>query len=127
MLKNGSASLPCSVKYVAATGYAAHLVDSYFMPMSQRVYGDAALPDAERHAADIARRILRQRLDVVNASDIRRCWKLPGLRTVEKVKAALQTLEEAGWLWAAPSREGGQPGRQKTNFTVNPKVYGSLK
>jgi hypothetical protein len=79
---------------VAATGYAAHLADEYFIPMARRVYGDAALPEPERHAASIARRILRERPAVVNASHIRRVWKLPGLRAAGKVNAAMKALEE---------------------------------
>ncbi len=45
-----------------ATGYAAHLIDEYFKPMALRVYGHAALPAAEHHAAGIARRIIKNTL-----------------------------------------------------------------
>jgi hypothetical protein len=122
----GNGSEPETVG-AAATGYAAHLADVYFIPMARRVYGDAALPEPERHAAAIARRILRERPDVVNASHIRRVWKLPGLRAAGKVNAAIKALEEAVWLLPAPSREGTKPGRQKADYQVNAQVYETAK
>ena len=112
---------------VAATGYAAYLADEYFIPMARRVYGDAALPEPERHAAAIARRILRERPHVVNASHIRRVWKLPGLRATAKVNTAIKTLEEAGWLLPAPSRQGEKPGRRKADYLVNTQLYEMAK
>ena len=95
--------------------------------MARRVYGDAALPEPERHAAAIARRILRERPHVVNASHIRRVWKLPGLRATAKVNTAIKTLEEAGWLLPAPSREGEKPGRRKADYLVNTQLYEMAK
>lgn len=37
----------------------AHLVDDYLMPMAERVYGDAAVSEADRNAATLARWIVR--------------------------------------------------------------------
>jgi hypothetical protein len=97
-----------------ATGYAAHLVDEYFKPMALRVYGDAALPEAEHHAAGIARRIIKNKPTVVNAREIRRVWRIPGLATSAKINDALEVLLEADILRSAPSRLGETPGRNKS-------------
>ena len=106
-----------------AMGYAAHIVDEYFKPMALRVYGDAALPEAEHHAAAVARRIIKNKLAIVNAREIRRDWKIPGLTASKKVTAALDILVDANILRPAPSRLGETPGRNKSNFEVNPRLW----
>ncbi len=105
-----------------ATGYAAHLIDEYFKPMALRVYGDAALSEAEHHAAGIARRIIKDKLTVVNAREIRRVWRLPGLATSTKINDALEVLLDADILRPAPSRQGDTPGRNRSDFEVNPRM-----
>jgi len=103
-------------------GYAAHLVDAYFKPMSRRAFGDAALPEVDRHAASIARYIVRKKLTDINASTIRRNWKLPGLREARKVEAALKVLEETNSIRPTPSRAGTTPGRRTSDYEVNPQL-----
>jgi hypothetical protein len=105
-----------------ATGYAAHLIDEYFKPMALRVYGDAALPIAEHPAAGVARRIIKGKLTVVNAREIRRAWRIPGLATSTKINDALEVLLDADILRPAPSRQGGTPGRNRSDFEVNPRM-----
>ena len=105
-----------------ATGYAAHLIDEYFKPMAVRVYGDAALPEDEAHAIAIARRIRKERHRTINVRQIRRTWCLPGLKAPEKVMAAIRVLEEGGWTRPAPSRQGQTPGRQSSDYEVNPRI-----
>ena len=92
-----------------------------------RVYGDAALPDAERHAAAIIKRILRDGLTQVNGREIRRKWGLPGLRTADAVSTALKICEEAKCLRECRSREGSNPGRQRSDYEVNPNLIGRAK
>ena len=89
--------------------------------MATRVFGDAALPEADRLATTLARWILRERPKVVNARDLRRKARLPGLREAEKVKLALATLVEADWL--RPSLQTGERGRQREDYVVNPKLW----
>ena len=89
--------------------------------MALRVYGDAALPEAEHHAAGIARRIIKNKPTVVNARTIRRDWRLPGLSTSAKISAALEVLVEAEILRPAPSLLGVSPCRYKLDFEVNPR------
>ncbi|MEH6476220.1 MAG: YfjI family protein [Sneathiella sp.] len=103
-------------------GYAAHLVDEYFKPMAARVYGDAALPVNEKGAAMVARRIMRDKPVIVNAGDVRRYWKLPGLRHKDTVSAALSVLVECGWLSLIDNKH--PDGRSKHDYRVNPQAIG---
>lgn len=101
---------------------ALELADGYIKPMALRVYGDAALPPVERNAATLARYILKHRPNRVNAGDIRRHWRLPGLKTAEAVKDAMDWLVDADWLRPAPVRSGDTPGRQRSDFLINPAL-----
>lgn len=120
---DGVDALPAGVG-VRSAGYAAHLVDEYFKPMARRAYGDAALPEAERHAAAMARHIQHNGLVKFSTTDIRRTWKIPSLNKADKVVDPLVILEESGWIKAAPSRAGETPGRFRADYTVNPKIHG---
>ena len=104
---------------------AADLVDEYFLPMAERAYGDAALPMVERHAAMIAQRILKLHPEKINAREIMREWKIPGLREAKAIRAACDHLVEANWIVDAPSREGQSTGRTKSDFLVNPNLWRS--
>jgi Protein of unknown function (DUF3987) len=105
-----------------AIGHAADFIEQYLIPMAQRVCGDAGLPAAERHAAAIARQIKADRLRTINAGDIRRHWKLHGLREATSVMAALSVLEESNWIRKEPSRAGKSHGRHRSDYSVNPAV-----
>jgi Protein of unknown function (DUF3987) len=99
---------------------AAGLIDGYFKPMAERAYGDAAVPEPERHAAAIAKWIMRERPVSVNPRELRHKKGLPGLRETGQVKAALDVLIDAGWL------EGPAPGvghRGRNDYIVRPAVY----
>lgn len=98
----------------------ADLIADYILPMSSRVYGDAALPPVERDAATLARYIIRNKVKVVNARELRRTAKLPGLREADKTAAAIDAMVEANWLRPDPKREGGGPGRMTSDYIVNP-------
>ena len=115
--------LPPSRITIQAVHAAAALIEDYFKPMAERVFGDAALPEADRLAATLARWILKERPEVVNARDLRRKARLPGLRESEKVRLALGTLVEADWLRPAFQRSGGNAGRLREDYWVNPKLW----
>lgn len=117
-------NLPPSRIGRAAVLAAITLMEEYFKPMAERVFGDAALPEGDRLAAVLARWILKERPDVVNARDIRRKARLPGLKEPEKVKLALSVLVEADWLKPAPQRAGDNAGRQRDDYAINPKLWG---
>ena len=120
-----SLALPPSRISGDAINAAAGLVEDYLKPMAERVFGDAALPEGDRLAAVLARWILRERPTILNARDIRRKARLPGLRGTEKVRVALNVLVEADWLRPAFNRAGESSGRQREDYLVNSKIYES--
>jgi len=98
-------------------------VEGYALPMAERVYGDAALPAAERHAATLAKHINRKGLRTINTRDLMREERLPGLREAATVDPAIELLVEAAWLKPAPSRESDRAGRTKRDYVVNPAIW----
>lgn len=118
---DGASSPPVAVSRKAVAN-AIGLTLEYFRPMAARCYGDAVLPEVERNAAAIARRIVEDRLETVNAREIYREWRLPNLRKAKPVKDTLEFLYEANWLMPAGNRLGGTTGAKKDDYSVNPKV-----
>jgi hypothetical protein len=91
---------PATISKRAIVG-AIGLAQTYYLPMAERCYGDAALPDAERHAAAIGRWIIRTKPDLINARELRREHRadIPGLpNNSDAIKAALNVLVDAGWI-----------------------------
>lgn len=106
---------------------AATWVDDYAKPMAERVYGDAALPAVERHAATLAKYIRRQGFREINKRTLKQSphkSALPGLRDAAIMDAAVECLVDAGWLLPHHSRDGG-PGQPKLDYLVNPAVLGA--
>jgi putative DNA primase/helicase len=105
-----------------AVAAAAGLVSDYFIPMAVRSYGDAAVPEADRLAAVLARWLVQTRPTTINARDLRRSVRLPGLKEASKVNMALEVLTDADWLRPAPNRDGGNAGRPKGDYVINPLI-----
>lgn len=120
---DGDAAEPADVS-VASLVNALRLVDDFLKPHARRVFGDAALPAVEKDAAALARHIVKEGAQRINARDIQRNSTLPTLKTKEDVEAAVEALSDAGWLREAPSRRGDAPGRQRKDYLVNPAVHG---
>jgi hypothetical protein len=100
---------------------AASLMADYFLPMAERVYGDAAATDRERGAATLARWILKERPAELHVRHLLRHERLTGLRTAEQIRAAAEVLVDADWLRPpAPGNEFGQRGR--VAYAVNPRL-----
>jgi hypothetical protein len=100
------------------------LVEDFLKPHARRVFGDAALAPVEKDAAALARYIVKQGSQRINARDIQRNSALPTLKRRDDVEAATEALIEANWLREAPSRQGDTPGKQRKDFLVNPAVHG---
>jgi putative DNA primase/helicase len=100
-------------------------VEEYAKPMALRVFGDASLPLVERHAALIARYILKHKLRRINARHLYSKVKLPGLRDADPVNEALSYLVDADWLRPDPSRRGETKGRSRSDFIINPVLEAS--
>jgi len=97
---------------------AAALVSDYFMPVAERVFGDAGATEIERTAATLARWIFKQRPDQVHVRHLQREVRSPGLRSAEQIRKAAGALAEAEWL-RAPLRFGAN---SKVSYPVNPAL-----
>lgn len=100
---------------------AALLVGDYFMPMAERVYGDAAASRHDRNAATLARWIMRERPTEVHVRHLQRQVRLPGLRSAEDIHDAARVLIDADWL--SPPPKGAEPGRPRVAYSINPRLW----
>jgi hypothetical protein len=114
-------SLPPDSISKKAFAAAATLVSEYFMPMAERVFGDAAATEAERNAATLARWIVKERPHEVHVRRLLREVRLPGLQSAEQVKTAAKILVDADWLHAPVIGFGAQ---SKVVYAVNPQLRG---
>lgn len=105
-------------------GAVAQFVEDYAKPSALRVFGDAALPIAERNAATLAKHIIKRNIRHFNARTLRREAKLPGMKDAEPFNEALVLLVDADCLRSAGRREGDSPGRHSSDFDVNPAIFG---
>lgn len=100
---------------------AAGLVDGYFLPMAELVFGDAVLPASERRAMALAKHLRRSRGQRFNARELRR--QLGGeFREAAMMDEACATLVEAGLIRSVRSTDG--TGRKPKDFEVHPFVSG---
>jgi hypothetical protein len=99
---------------------AAVLIDSYFLPMAQRAFGEGALSAAERRARVLLRHIIARGLREVNERSIRDTPGLAGLGDADAVKAAVAVLVDEGVLLAAPREP--KVGRPRGDWRVNHRM-----
>jgi hypothetical protein len=118
--EDGMAPPPVEITARAFTA-AAHLLGDYFMPMGERVYGDAAIPIADRNAATMARWIKAERPSEVYVRHLQREVRLPWLTTADAIHAAAAVLVEADWLLPRPAASG--PGRPREAYAINPRLW----
>jgi hypothetical protein len=94
--------------------------------MARRVYGDAALPEAETDAAAIARLIVARKVGaerggryIVNLrKDVQRRG-INRIRTANQARYALEELRDAGWVRPVAVPTGGRP---RGDYEVNPEA-----
>jgi hypothetical protein len=112
---------PTSIGEIAMLA-AIGLVDGYFLPMAQRVFGEAAIAEDERRAQELARWILRHRPKQFNARQVRRT--IGGdLRDSKSMKQACEILTQAGWIRPIAKETGGAGGRSPLDYEVNPILF----
>jgi hypothetical protein len=105
---------------VQAVNVAAALMDGYFIPMAERVYGDAAIPAMDRAAMVLARHLRKSGFSKFNARNVRR--EIGGmLRDACTMRAACTALVEAGLIRPDPKQPGA--GRTPLNFEVNTQAF----
>ena len=114
----GMSPPPTTITERALLG-AATLVAEYFMPMAERVYGDAGTSDTDRNAATLAKWIVKEKVTEVHVRHLQREVRLPGLKTAEVIHKAAHALVEADWLREPPAGTGK---RVRMAYPVNPKV-----
>lgn len=122
--EDGMAPPPAEIS-ARAFAAAAHLLDSYFMPMAERTYGDAAIPLVDRGAAILARWIKSERPTEVHVRHLQRQVRLPGLATADAIHAAAAVLVEADWL--TPPPPSTQQGRARVAYAMNPRLWEALQ
>jgi hypothetical protein len=92
--------------------------------MARRVFGDAAIPEAERDATTIARLIVERKIGaerdgryILNRrTDVQR-KRINRIRKVEEANSALDELREANWVRPVKVKTGGRP---RGDYEVNP-------
>jgi hypothetical protein len=117
--ESGIAAAPSQIG-ARAFAAAAHLLDDYYLPMAERVYGDAAASDRDRNAATMARWILHSRPAEVHVRALQREVRLPALGTADAIREAAGVLVEADWL-REPPRGAGHRG--KAAYAINPRIW----
>jgi hypothetical protein len=124
--REGAAAPPEAIGEDAMERATAFLA-AYAVPMARRVFGEAALPEAERDARRLARWLLRQDPcpEVLNARVMRRQADGPGIPKADRITGALGELAELGWVRSALAREGG--GRPRGDWAVNPAVRAAAR
>jgi hypothetical protein len=106
--------------------WAIGLIDGYFMPMARRVFGEAAIPEEERRAMELARWIVEARPERFNARETRR--QIGGsLRDSKPMSQACEVLAQAGWIRPVAARSGTGGGRTPSDYEVNPALLTELK
>ncbi|GLS18108.1 hypothetical protein GCM10007874_11240 [Labrys miyagiensis] len=103
---------------LAASG----IVDGYFLPMAERVFGDASIPLNDRLAMVLIRRLRDAGGLTFNSRDLRLSKGGP-LRDASAMEVACSALVESGVIRPAPDREGGTKGRSSKRFEVNGRLF----
>lgn len=100
---------------------AADLLNAYFLPMAERVFGDAVIPVTERRGMLLARHLRQNRISEFNAREVRR--QIGGLlREAADMEAACKQLLEAGLIRPRFTRAGDVKGRKSQSYEVHPAV-----
>jgi hypothetical protein len=102
---------------------AAALMADYYVPMAERVYGDAGSSKADRNAATIARWIMKTRPREMHVRRLQREVRLPGLVTAGEIRDAAEALVDAGWL-REPGHGTSFGQRGRNAYSVNPRLMG---
>jgi hypothetical protein len=102
------------------------LVDGYFIPMAQRVFGEAAIPQEDQLAMELARWIARTKPALFNARETRR--RIRGALSESKVMhQACEVLTTACWIRPVRKSSENSAGRTPSNFEVNPLLLAERK
>lgn len=115
----GTDPSPPTVVGAAAVTAAITLCNSYLDAMLLRVLGGASTPDAERAARVLARAIVDEKVEIINARVLKQRKRVQGLPS-DRVDMAIQHLITRGWLTEAPKSDVGRP---REDFVVSLAVH----
>lgn len=109
---------------LASVEAAIAFADLWAKPMYRRVFAEASVSPADRNTAVLARYLLTEQPDHINARELRLTKKtaLPGIRDAKSMDLACDSLCEAGWLRPSFTRAGGAKGRRAKNYDVSPRL-----
>lgn len=107
-------------------GRAAHLVESYILPMARRAYAEAAVPKADRAARRLVGILREQGWKSFTTRQIMRLDR-PGLGSKGDLDPALAVLEDGDCI--RPINTPAQPhgGRPQRLYAVNPALHWGIK
>jgi hypothetical protein len=108
---------------IRAVSDAMRIVDEWVRPTLDRVFAEAALPQAHRDAMAVARWLQKHRPERINATASRRSAGFTGPKDPKALDEALEVLVDANWLRPCGSRQGDTRGRLSKDFNVNPAIY----
>ena len=123
--RDGIEAPPSSVSD-AAMKAAVRWICDYSIPMSDRIYGDAACSKADRDTATLARWIVQERPSEVHVRTLQREVRLPGLRDAADIHAACAALVDAGWLTSTAGKTGFQH-RPRAAYAINQRLWDHLR
>jgi hypothetical protein len=104
-------------------GRAAHLAESYLLPMGRRAYGEASSPQAVRAAKRLANLIREQGWRRFSTRDVLRLDR-SGLGTAAALNPALEVLEDGDVIRLVEAPRPPQGGRPRRTYDVNPQLHG---
>src|SRR5262249_42372136 len=116
---SGFTAPPTAVSEKAVMAAAA-MVGDYFMPMAERVYGDATATQLDRNIVTLSKWIVRTPATQVYVRHMQRVVRLPGLGDAPAIHAAAKALVQAGWLKSPQANAFHQ--RARGAYAVNPVV-----
>lgn len=102
-------------------GRAAHLVESYLLPMARRAYADAATPKAERAARRLVGIIREQGWQQFTSREVHRLDRA-GLASKAELDPALELLADGDCIRQIVAPTNPQGGRPQRLFSVNPAL-----
>lgn len=100
---------------------AAELVGNYLLPMAQRAYADASVPQAERSARRLVATIREKGWQRFTTREVMKLERA-GLATAAELDPALTVLEDADCIKAVVQPAPPQGGRPPRLFIVNPAL-----
>lgn len=103
-------------------GRAAHLIESYLLPMARRAYVNASVPKDERGSRRLVKLIQEKGWRQFASREVLRSGQV-GLSNSKDLNPVLNALQEADIIRPVATSSGSQGGRSRRLYMVNPAVF----